>query len=64
MTEKQKFLRWDLVDNLIFELLINLNPSNKKIEYKIEHIAEVMDVISNILVDKLQLCTEDEFYPD
>ncbi len=61
LTAKQ-IERQDYVDNLIFELINELNPSDKEIEWNIESIGEIRDVIQSILVNK-GICTEQEFYP-
>jgi len=63
MTENQKIEQWDFVDNTIFELINKLNPSENVIEWDIKHISEIREVLVNIYVNELQLCTVDEFYP-
>ena len=63
MTEKQKQERWDFVDNAIFNLIRQLNPSNEIILWDANAIFEVRYAIQNHLVENLELCTEDEFYP-
>ena len=54
--------RQDFVDNSIFELINNLNPSYENIEWNTEMIGEVRDVISRWLVENLKYCKEEEFY--
>lgn len=54
--------RQDFVDNTIYELVNELIPSDKEMEWDIETIGEVRDSIKKILVER-QICTEPEFYP-
>ena len=63
ITERQKIEKWDFVDNSIFELLETLNPSKKEIKWDIKPISEIREVVINLFVDELKLCTEDDFYP-
>ena len=63
MTEKQKIEKWDLVDNTIFKLIRELNPSDKEIKWDIKPISEIRDVLANLYVKELKLCTESKFYP-
>ena len=60
---QQQIAQQDFVDNAIFSLLRSVNPSNKEIEWNIEMIGEIRDVVKEWLVDKLSLTTEQEFYP-
>jgi|WetSurSiteA1Bulk_404760.scaffolds.fasta_scaffold99521_2 hypothetical protein len=55
--------RQDIVDNLIYCLIEDLIPETKQIEWDMEYIAQVRDVIKDIVVDELGLMTEMEFYP-
>ena len=63
MTEREKIERWDNVDNTIHEMIVELNPSTKKLDWDIKPISEVREVLIQYLVEELKLCTEDEFYP-
>lgn len=54
--------RQDFVDNKIHELLQELIPTEKQIEWDIEAIGAVRDTISKVYSDK-KLCSEQEFYP-
>jgi hypothetical protein len=63
MTEKQKIEKQDFVDNAIFELAKTLNPSNKEIEWDIEWISQIRDVLVSLYVDKMKVCTKYQFYP-
>lgn len=61
LTERQ-IDRQDCVDSIIYELINKLSPETD-IEWDIEDIAEVRDVIQGILVDKLKVMNAMEFYP-
>lgn len=61
LTSKQ-IERQDFVDNRIFELIQELNPSQSKIDWDIEMIGEVRDCIQNILGEKISV-SEEDFYP-
>ena len=63
MTEKQKQERWDFVDNAIFKLMRELNPAATEIYWDAQAIFEVRYAIQSHLVEDLQLCTDEEFYP-
>jgi hypothetical protein len=65
MTEltKTEIERQDFVDNSIFDLIKILNPTEKEIQWNIEIIGEIRDVIFDWLVDNLYFCAEKEFYP-
>ena len=62
LTQQQIALQ-DFVDNSIFSLIRSVNPVNKEIDWDIEMIGEIRDVLRECLVDKLNLTTEQEFYP-
>lgn len=59
---KQQIERQDFVDNVIYDLINRLIPSEKEMEWDIESIGEIRDVIQSQLVAK-GICTEQEFYP-
>lgn len=59
---EQQIERQDYVDNAIFDLINELIPSDKEMEWNIEVIGEVRDAIQSQLVDR-GFCTEQEFYP-
>ena len=65
MTEKERrnIEQWDLVDNTIFELITTLNPSSTEIAWDIGIISEIREVLINLYVHKLKICTENKFYP-
>ena len=69
MTNKDEFTeketqRQDIVDNAIQNLMVELAPWGvDDIEWDIEYIGEIRDVIQEFLVNKLHLMTEQEFYP-
>ena len=60
---EQQIERQDFVDNSIFDLIKSINPTDKKINWDIEMIGEIRDVLKEWLVDRLNLATEQEFYP-
>lgn len=55
--------RQDSVDNAIFGLIQSLNPSGKEVAWDIEMISEVRETIQHWLVDQLEQCNEQTFYP-
>ena len=59
---KKQIERQDFVDNAIFDLLETLNPTNKQLDWNIEIIATIRDMISAYFVD-IEICKEQEFYP-
>ena len=61
LTNKQ-IERQDFVDNTIYNLLNELIPNEKTIDWNIEYIARVRDTINQIFLEK-NICTEQEFYP-
>ena len=63
MTEREKIHKWDFVDNTIFEMIENLNPSTKKLEWDIKPISEIREVLVSYFVEELKLCTKNDFYP-
>lgn len=58
---KQQIERQDFVDNAIYDMINELIPSNKEMEWNIEAIGEVRDAIQNQLVER-GICTKEEFY--
>ena len=58
----QQIERQDFVDNAIFNLINELIPSDKEMEWDIEFIGVVRDAIQTRLVEK-GICSEQEFYP-
>jgi len=62
-TEKRKIEKWDFVDNAIYNLIQELNPSTKKIEWDIKPISEIRETLVKLYVHELKLCTENQFYP-
>ena len=55
--------RQDFVDNAIYELVCNINPSQQEIEWNIELIGGIRDVICHWLVERLAITDEMTFYP-
>ncbi len=62
LTDKQ-IQRQDFVDNAIFNLIQELNPTDKEIRWDIEMIGEVRDVTRKWLVERLKITDEQNFYP-
>ena len=60
---KAQIDRQDFVDNTIFSLLQDLNPSNEEINWDIEFIGELRDLIKNRFIE-LQLSNIENFYPE
>jgi predicted membrane GTPase involved in stress response len=61
LTDKQ-IARQDFVDNSIFELLLSLNPTDKKIDWDIEMISRIRESVASLFADR-EICSEQEFYP-
>jgi hypothetical protein len=55
--------RQDFVDNAIYELLCTINPSQREIEWNIEAIGEIRDLIRIWLIERLTITDEMTFYP-
>lgn len=55
--------RQDYVDGVIFKLIQDLNPTKLPIEWNIEMIGDIRDVIEDWIVSKMKICTEKDFYP-
>ena len=58
----QQIKRQDFVDNAIFNLINELIPSKKEMDWNIEAIGAIRDSIQSQLVER-GFCTEQEFYP-
>jgi hypothetical protein len=54
--------RQDFVDNAIFALIQEINPTNKSISWDIEMIGNIRDIIVDEVQKRLQV-TEFEIYP-
>ena len=63
MTEREKLERWDFVDNTIYDMIVELNPSKQELKWNIKPISEVRELLINYFVEELKICTEDDFYP-
>lgn len=57
------FSRQDFIDNSIHELINKLNPTQKQIPWNIELIGEIRDALENIIVNKLNLCSQKNSIP-
>jgi hypothetical protein len=60
---KQEIERQDFVDNSIFDLLQSLKSSDKTIEWNIEMIGDIRDVIQYWIVERCGASDEASFYP-
>ncbi|MBN1806375.1 MAG: hypothetical protein JW837_14095 [Sedimentisphaerales bacterium] len=59
----EQIKRQDFVDNAVFNLIQNINPSSKELSWDIEMIGEIRDDIRQWLVERLGICNEMSFYP-
>ena len=59
---EQQIERQDFVDNAVFNLINELVPSEKEMEWDIEAIGEIRDAIQSQLVTR-GFCTDQAFYP-
>ena len=55
--------RQDFVDNAVFQLINDINPTSKKLSWNIEMIGEIRDNVRQWLVERLGICDEMSFYP-
>lgn len=60
---KKQIERQDFVDNEIFSLLQSINPTDNKLDWNIEIIADIREKI-RIWFEQLQICDEQVFYPN
>lgn len=60
---KRQIARQDFVDNQIFTLINSFLPLSKQIEWDIELIGNVREVICEEIVEKLKIVGEKQFYP-
>jgi hypothetical protein len=59
----KQIVRQDFVDNQIQQLLEALNPTDIIIDWDIENISQVREVIKEIIIEKLNICDKQTFYP-
>ncbi len=62
LTEEQ-IKRQDSVDNTIYQLIQELNPTVDEIRWDIEMIGDVRDVIEDWIVERLKITDKQNFYP-
>jgi hypothetical protein len=62
LTDKQ-IERQDFVDNAIYQLIQSVNPTDKGIEWDIEMIGDIRDVIAEWMIERLKITDEQNFYP-
>jgi len=55
--------RQDFVDNAIYKMLREVNPSEQKIEWNIEAIGEIRDLIQLWFVERFATTDAMTFYP-
>jgi hypothetical protein len=55
--------RQNYVDDVIFELIQDINPTSIDLEWDIEMIGEIREEIGYWLIERLKLCDEMTFYP-
>ena len=55
--------RQDFVDNAVFQLINDINPTSKKLSWNIEMVGEIRDNVRQWLVERLKICDEMSFYP-
>ncbi len=60
---KKQIERQDFVDNQVFELIQKLLPSSKQIEWNIEAIGAIREIIRTEFVEKTGIMDEKCFYP-
>jgi hypothetical protein len=60
---KKQIERQDFVDNSIFELLQSLNPTVKQLDWDIDIIGEIRDVIRSYFIENIDYFDEQTFYP-
>jgi len=61
LTEEQ-IRRQDFVDNEIYQIIQMVNPTDKNIEWDIEMIGAVRDVIRHWIVERMKMTDEQKFY--
>jgi len=59
---KEQTNRQDIVDNACHNLICELS-NGSYVEWDMEYISEVRDAVQGVLVDKLHIMSEMEFYP-
>jgi len=62
LTDKQ-IDRQDFVDNAVYQLIQKVNPTDIFIEWDIEVIGEIRDVIKEWIVERMKITDEQKFYP-
>jgi hypothetical protein len=55
--------RKEYVDDAIFNLIQELNPTSREIEFDMEIIGEIREQIQYCIVERLKLCDEMTFSP-
>ena len=60
---EEEINRQDFVDGKIYKFIQSVIPRGKNVDWDIEAIGEIRDVIQGWVVDRWQLSSEMEFYP-
>jgi hypothetical protein len=60
---KKQIERQDFVDNEIFELLQTLNPTDNTLDWDIEMIGNIREIVRHWFEAKFKDFDEQEFYP-
>ncbi|MDR1895805.1 MAG: hypothetical protein LBR10_03340 [Prevotellaceae bacterium] len=60
---KKQIERQDFVDNSIFELLQSLHPAASQLDWNIDIIGEIRDVIQSYFIENIDDIDEQIFYP-
>jgi len=61
--EQMKINQQDLVDNEIWNLIVNLYPARDDIKYDGNIVNQIRSVLMQYYVNVLKVCTEEDFYP-
>jgi hypothetical protein len=59
---KKQLEQQDFVDSAIFDLLETINPTEKKLDWNIEIVGAIRDMVAIYFEDN-RICKEQEFYP-
>ncbi len=59
---REQISRQDIVDNACYALMLEL-AKGSDLPWDIEHISTVREAIQSVLVEKLHIMSEIEFYP-
>ncbi len=60
---EEQIERQDYVDNVVYELIKQVNPTSKQVEWDIELIGKIRDKIREYFVKNHIIADEQKFYP-